>query len=264
MKTSAPTMQSDFFSRLVEKARDTASPIAPRLPSLFEPLPGAAAVVPPAQAEEPVWPVAAREPNESRPAPTAQHGPEMRASSFPPPRSQPAAIAERHDELVPGKNERLMPEAATQVALLPLAAAAHRLEDQASRLDSQRTSTKVESSLRRPDEPALKRVMEDNHEASEPRPQVPHPESGVLLPKPAAAPMPYAPAGEASRPNPPVGRGLAENPPMAEPPIPVINVTIGRVEVRAVQASPPRARAAAPRPAPLSLNDYLKQRGGSR
>jgi hypothetical protein len=42
---------------------------------------------------------------------------------------------------------------------------------------------------------------------------------------------------------------------------PVINVTIGRVEVRAVQAPTGRPRVEPARPKPLSLDDYLKQRG---
>lgn len=46
------------------------------------------------------------------------------------------------------------------------------------------------------------------------------------------------------------------------PPQPVIQVTIGRLEVRAVQASqaPPAAR---PRQSPTSLDDYLAQRNGA-
>jgi hypothetical protein len=56
---------------------------------------------------------------------------------------------------------------------------------------------------------------------------------------------------------------LSPLPPPAPPPPPAIQVTIGRVEVRAVSAPPPTA---APRSRPadpmLSLDDYLKQKDG--
>ena len=72
-------------------------------------------------------------------------------------------------------------------------------------------------------------------------------------------PPPPAAAIEPARPT----RGGDEAPaPEAAPAAPVIQVTIGRVEVRAVMAppSPPRP---APRPR-LSLDDYLRQSRGDR
>ena len=46
---------------------------------------------------------------------------------------------------------------------------------------------------------------------------------------------------------------------------PTIRVTIGRVEVRAVQSPPPRPKQAKPEPPKLSLEEYLRKRaGGSR
>jgi hypothetical protein len=46
---------------------------------------------------------------------------------------------------------------------------------------------------------------------------------------------------------------------------PIIRVTIGRVEVRAIQSPAPRPKQAKPRPPKLSLEDYLRKRaGGSR
>jgi hypothetical protein len=49
-------------------------------------------------------------------------------------------------------------------------------------------------------------------------------------------------------------------------PEPVINVTIGRVEVRAVSAAAPatRARDRSAEPHPMSLEEYLQRRGGRR
>lgn len=47
-------------------------------------------------------------------------------------------------------------------------------------------------------------------------------------------------------------------------PAPTIHVSIGRIEVRARQEAAAPARPAARRPSPLSLDDYLKGRGGGR
>jgi hypothetical protein len=47
----------------------------------------------------------------------------------------------------------------------------------------------------------------------------------------------------------------------AEPAAPTVNITIGRVEVRAVSAPAPRPRAEARGPQPLGLDEYLKRRG---
>ncbi|RYE87732.1 MAG: hypothetical protein EOP19_03460 [Hyphomicrobiales bacterium] len=47
-------------------------------------------------------------------------------------------------------------------------------------------------------------------------------------------------------------------------PEPVVNVTIGRIEVRAVPAQPGPTRQRPQGPKPMSLDDYLKQRGGGR
>ncbi len=60
-------------------------------------------------------------------------------------------------------------------------------------------------------------------------------------------------------------RSLAE-PPMAPEAPPTIQVTIGRVEVRATPAPARKKKKARPQPTVMSLDDYLKQRaqGGSR
>jgi len=44
----------------------------------------------------------------------------------------------------------------------------------------------------------------------------------------------------------------------------VVNVTIGRIEVRALPSPPVPARRRSERPKPLGLDDYLKQRGAGR
>jgi hypothetical protein len=48
---------------------------------------------------------------------------------------------------------------------------------------------------------------------------------------------------------------------------PAVHVTIGRIEVRATPAAPPatpRPQAQAPVPAPMSLEEHLRQRTGGR
>jgi hypothetical protein len=47
-------------------------------------------------------------------------------------------------------------------------------------------------------------------------------------------------------------------------PEPIVNVTIGRIEVRAAPALPGATRQKSQGPKPVSLDDYLKQRGGGR
>ena len=88
-------------------------------------------------------------------------------------------------------------------------------------------------------------------------------ESGTLVPKqqagkPVVAPLP------AARPWP--ARREDIQAPVQIPSEPVINITIGRIEVRAAPAAAPADRPAnsKPRQQPLALADYLKQRGGSR
>ena len=48
------------------------------------------------------------------------------------------------------------------------------------------------------------------------------------------------------------------------PSAPTVRVTIGRVEVRAIQPSPEPPTPSAPRGPRLTLDDYLRERGGDR
>jgi len=58
-------------------------------------------------------------------------------------------------------------------------------------------------------------------------------------------------------------KGAAKAPP-AEPAAPVIRVTIGRVDVRAVSAPAPPPRRQAPTGPKLSLEEYLRSRNGRK
>lgn len=64
----------------------------------------------------------------------------------------------------------------------------------------------------------------------------------------------------ATAPHRPAGAPL----PVAADPAPVINITIGRVEVRAVSTPPAPRRPEARGPRPMTLDEYLKQRGGGQ
>ena len=68
--------------------------------------------------------------------------------------------------------------------------------------------------------------------------------------------MPFTPAAAAPR--------APERRPARSDEPPHVNVTIGRVDVRAVFAPAEPARAPAPRPKPTTLAEYLKQREGGR
>ena len=131
--------------------------------------------------------------------------------------------------------------------------------------ERRRNDDTAEFGVMRADKTELRRTQESGHEASGIDAQKEgHPASGVLIPKPAAAPVPYPSQREAPGTGSATARDLTSAPPTAEQPAPVINVTIGRVEVRAVQASAGKPRIEASTPKPLSLDDYLKQRGGNR
>jgi hypothetical protein len=82
--------------------------------------------------------------------------------------------------------------------------------------------------------------------------------AGSALPDPVLSLMPPASPGRRERRA--QSRGQADS-----PAAPVVNVTIGRVEVRAAPSGPAPAARAAPRPdPPQSLGDYLKRRDGGR
>ena len=79
----------------------------------------------------------------------------------------------------------------------------------------------------------------------------------TLVPKPTAQPLPYV--TNKTRANRPAVKPPVEPEPAALPPETVINVAIGRIEVRATPASAPQKER---RPAPkvMTLDDYVQQR----
>ncbi|MGW8252118.1 MAG: hypothetical protein ACWGO1_15870, partial [Anaerolineales bacterium] len=90
-------------------------------------------------------------------------------------------------------------------------------------------------------------------------------ENAVVRPRPAASAAEHKATGhKASIGSPTLPGSPKGSTPAGDQPQPVIRVTIGRVEVRAVAApAPPSPRLAPPRPKPaLSLQEYLEQRSG--
>jgi hypothetical protein len=83
----------------------------------------------------------------------------------------------------------------------------------------------------------------------------------VLTPQPSARALAMPARPSEIRPRPSRRERAAPGP---VPPPPVVNITIGRVDVRAPAPAAPAARAQPPRTAPQSLADYLKRRGGGR
>lgn len=99
-------------------------------------------------------------------------------------------------------------------------------------------------------------------EAAPARLQSEMPERRVEGPHPAL--LPLVPRGHGVPPKPPAPLVAMDSPPAAAAEPPVVKVTIGRVEVRAILPPPaPERRVPAP-PAALSLEEYLERRHGAR
>jgi hypothetical protein len=313
MTASHTAQPTDFLIRMIAKARGVASAIAPRLPSLFEPLPRVAVAPSDEPAEQPV-PTAASDPRDATAA--VSEAPQQRTARETPALSIPRVdVGETRDEggrtdEPPGAEVREeRPRAAA--SLLPTPAVRNVTERSGRRESDHAVLTETYSSLetgasQRSNASALNtnarprgqralaptfttfaRKLEDpptrSREPTGMRPEpgrnarqtasavlIPEPKresnhiaSGTLMPVPAASVVPHIgviAAGQERRPL----RDPDAVQPAQGPSAPVINVTIGRVEVRAVKGSPARPRVDPAKPSPLSLDDYLKQRGGGR
>lgn len=262
MKEGATLPPIDFFNRIVAKARGAESGVAPRLPSLFEPVAGVA-MAPMTAIEEQV--AAGRDLQDAPPASMVSRSPVTHALRPLAPR--PVEALAQGDELDPIEHDRQgrSAEAAPVATLQPVPVVTQLVVRPATRPDEQQPEGKPEFGVMRADKTGLGRTQESSDEASGiGEPKEGHQESGVLIPKPAAVPVPYPTRRKAPGTGSATARDLTSRPPLAEPPAPVINVTIGRVEVRAVQAPAAKPRIDPSKPKALSLDDYLKQRGGNR
>lgn len=81
----------------------------------------------------------------------------------------------------------------------------------------------------------------------------------ALIPKPQSQPLPL-PNPQKSRPNQPMAQTSVETEPTPLPPDTVINVAIGRIEVRATPAPSQRRERQSSGPKVMTLDDYVQQR----
>jgi hypothetical protein len=292
MKQPATSMPMDFLNRMVSKARGVESPIAPRLRSLFEPVSAVPASTA-AEMEEMASPIAEREPQDAGPAPLAQPGPAAHEPRLP--TLHPVEFPEHGNEPAPGKNaSSAVEDAAAQVASLrPVPVALHMTNvvaprqgehvplsppeaDVEARADRRVYAAVHDLAWQPPEPPALlpaasRIVRHDEADLARQRQRefdLPKDmlkrlveEAGALLPGPVTMQMPRLAVPEGSRAERSLVGGVETATSPQGQPAPVINVTIGRVEVRAVQGSPARPRGEPAKPKALSLDDYLKQRG---
>jgi hypothetical protein len=245
---------SDFLDRLAARAIGGEAALAPRLPSLFEPLQRAPVM---AMAEEGEAPLRARD---TGPKPLAASAtappprPPMPAHELIEPRTARTAPAEQAPLPLPGR-------AATDTPHAPMpppraAAPVRAMAAEPSRVTpvSERTATTPSSVS-----PRESRIAPSRHEAAHPPTA-----AGALLsaPAPVFATTSGLPASSQ------LGRAAAMRRPRDVPTgresrtssEPLVHVSIGRLEVRAALAgaTPPRRRDG---PQPSSLDDYLRQRG---
>lgn len=236
---------SNFLGQLVARSLHQTPLVQPRLPSLFEPMP---------QANQPEWTesVERTEPHVSEPrapAPfattllTVPSRAEQKAPSPVPPRSAS-----------PSANEINPPSCPTRPALTIRVASPPNGHRDPGGADAESPPMPP---VQAPSSPATKPVSElvaltENHIVQKPA------STGTLRPI-LRLPTPSPTAVPQLKPVPPIFR----EPLRAESPR-AIQVTIGRVEIRAVTTSSPPARTARLAAAKLSLEDYLQQRNGGR
>ena len=285
---------SDYLGNLIARTVSPAVAVRPRLPSLFEPAPAtregksepefeqenfveqppvtrpseklAPTLSTPMPPQPALWEPARRAPEISRPSKILETSHESEAVPVPAPsvvsrqsipRESARAVSRRED----GKPS-LEPEAAVQPRVFPRAAATPREGDPSK--SSQRRSDVINPPVREAVAlvPASQKVGARKG-TGRLRPAVA--EKPVVVPEPRGPELPARseakPIVPTIRPLPPV----APRPPAAATASPAINVTISRVEIRAVPP-PPQQRAKSKPATVLSLEDYLRQRsnGGLR
>ncbi|MDX6695732.1 MAG: hypothetical protein QOF02_3335 [Blastocatellia bacterium] len=288
---------SDFLTNLVARALNRAEAVRPRIASRFEP-PSLAATSPfgsaPRDAElaatDSFIETPSPQPTDARPAnflqPTADH---LTRPTPTPPTPLRESSDEHHARRQPDESTTRLDEARVErsTPLIPTPSSSQTMESQPRRMkadaatsfesreeqaearlsDSEQSrveAVRVSESERLFDDAGLRRLEERvrRNEAAQRERQQQQTEAASIV---AAAPqrnveprLSLAPAAQKPE-------ALAAPAELPEP-SPSINVTIGRIDVRAVmpQASVPvRAAAERPRPA-LSLEDYLKQREGGQ
>jgi hypothetical protein len=292
-----------YLDNLVARHLPETAVIQPRPVSLFEPWPGSAAgatsfSVPAASEEETAVPPPAALPTttpsvpaiaDSLPPPPPSPTPAMRAaqqsaSPTPTPATPPAALPSpphhaptprpaspeptrrpRRQQPVDDTPAAIKPALPRQPALAPAipvnvipATPHHQAEPQPAKETHTPAIIREQITL-------LKSVTET--------PPQPTPTLVEIVREQPIQPMPPVTAAPAAiRPEqikpfiPANGRSANHQPPVTPPPepAPTVQITIGRIEVRATPPPPAKAEQKQPRTPVLSLDDYLRQRNGGR
>ncbi|MGN6706159.1 MAG: hypothetical protein ACTHJO_08875 [Rhodanobacter sp.] len=246
---------SDFLDRLAARAIGSDATLAPRLPSLFEPLPRAPIMPSLDEREAPARP---RDASPARP---------VAPNAAPPPRALapvPESIAPRTARNTPAEHAPLpMPERvaadAPRAPMPPPPRAAVPVRAMSAE-PARAASAPERAAASSPSvSPRQSRVAPARQEAV----RTPAP-GGALLPAPVpvfattgGTPAPVRPGHAAAMHSTRNAQADHGNRAGSEP---VVHVSIGRLEVRAAPAAaaPPRRREEAQ---PSSLDDYLRQRG---
>lgn len=241
---------SDFLDRVAARAGDGAKALAPRLPSLFEPLQRA-----------PLMAVA--ETTEAAPEPrranTHSETAEQRAD---PPAPRPRTAATAEPSQASPSLRAADPSPAVSSTKQPQATPAFEKTVVATRQSEPAPAAALRPSPRvmpaPPPPPSiapreLRRAPEPSFTAAA------MPTTGSLLP-PASPVFATPPMAASARAAAGVARRASATSPAAAAPEPVVHVSIGRIEVRAAPTptAPARRRDG---PQPASLDDYLRQRG---
>lgn len=252
MTAGAHQAKPDFFERVIDRALGTDAGIAPRLRSLFEPASRAAPTSDWLEETEQGTVVAPA--HHAREAPPRAAQPRLMEPDRAPPRdiAAPPAGNELSTVFVDAPIEA-MPRATAPVVTLdagePVNDATPPLLVATAPLAPDRASASVSlAPVRRRDEYA-----QDEAGASDaPAPAQLVPDPHLIIERVFATP-----SRATQRRQPDDGRAESSQAPAA----PSVNITIGRVEVRAVSAPAAKPRAEPRGRQPLGLDEYLKRRG---
>jgi len=251
----------DFFERLIDRALGVDGEIAPRLRSLFEPAPQMA-MAPDWQEETSGPPVMAEDSRDDLPFSQSRQSAELGGetkhdidTTAPPTlegASARATMARPLARALLAAGDGGVPSAAALPAPARLDAAA-RESASAPPPEGALVSLSHPPARRRDrSAPAPAHVSPRAVTADEAAPARLVPDGGIAVER-----IFVTPPG-ASRQRQPDDRRDND---LQESAAPTVNITIGRVEVRAVSAPVPKPRAEARRLQPLGLDDYLKRRG---
>lgn len=243
---------SDFLDRVATRALGSESMLSPRLPSLFEPAGrGGAAVT-----EEPVQIQAAPavERTQEQAVPNVRRIESKvlaQAPELAPARSSAhasTAQADRHEHSIVTEEVRLFSASKPSVREAAIEPASPRTVSRQEPASTGELQPLKETRILRE-----RTTIETSHEEA----------PGELLPpgQPVFATRPEAGARRTDASSPAPAKALAGTaPPSSEP---AVHVSIGRLEVRAAPTNATAPRAAAPS-RPSALDDYLRQRGGTK